>query len=130
MDEIKLHDIKTIVDVEENSLYYFSSSIVLGILILIIISILVYKWLKKRNAFSLKKENLALLNSLEFSDAKKCAYDFTSYGAIFRDDSEQNTKAYDELVQTLQEYKYKKNVQAFDAKIIERMKKYVEMCNA
>ena len=129
MNEIKLHDIKNIVDVHEYSIYYFIGSIILGLLITIFILYLAYIWYKKINAFSIKKEHLKLLNSLSLSDAKKSAYDITLYGSSFKNDSLQHTKAYDDLVDKLQEYKYKKDVKEFDAKTLEAIKLYVEICH-
>lgn len=129
MAEIKLHDIKGIVEVQEYSLYYLFGGVTLGILLLATLSYLIYLWYKKKNAFNQKKEYLEFLKALDLSDAKKSAYKITLYGASFKDDSSELLEAYENLVENLQEYKYKKDVDKLDAKILNDIKQYVEMCH-
>ncbi|MEA1982619.1 MAG: hypothetical protein U9N39_03650 [Campylobacterota bacterium] len=111
--DIPLHDIKPLIEIQEYSLYY---SVALGIVSTIILFSVLYlliKYLKNRNKFNIRAEHLSLLNAITYEDAKKDAYDITLYGATFKDDSQRHSNAYRALVDSLEEYKYRKNVDAF-----------------
>ncbi|HUH41922.1 MAG TPA: hypothetical protein VLZ29_02275 [Sulfurimonas sp.] len=125
--DIPLHDIKNIVDVEEYSLYYFLGASFFVLLLLIVVAYFLYKWLKKKDKFNLRKENYKALNNLDFSDAKKSAYDITAYGATFKDDSPRHHEMYLNLTNRLEVYKYKKEVGAFDDETIGYMELYKGM---
>lgn len=128
-DEIQLHDIKPIIDIQEYSLYYFLGLVGLGILLVVTGSYLFYLWLKKRNAFNIRKEHRKLLSSLDLSDAKKAAYAMTVYGATFKDDSSRHEQMYSNLIHNLELYKYKKAVENFDIQTIGYYELYKEMCD-
>ena len=108
--EIPLHDIKPLVEIQEYSLYYFSALVVLTILLIAGVIYLLVKYLKSRNAFNVRKEHFKLMNAIDFSDAKRDAYDMTFYGATFKDDSPKHLDAYETMRDKLEEYKYKKTV--------------------
>lgn len=112
--DIPLHDIKTIVDVQEYSLYYLLGSAFFALLVLLGLGYLIYVWYKRRNRFNLKKEHYRLLHTLDLSDAKNAAYAITLYGATFRDESPRHQEMYQNLISRLEVYKYKKSVAPFD----------------
>jgi len=125
--DIPLHDIKPLIEIQEYSMYYL---IVLCVVVFIAISGLLYlafHWFKNRNKFNLRKENLKLLNAVEFSDAKAAAYLITSLGITFREDSERHTRAYDDLVMRLEEYKYKKDVENLSDETLHYIEIYIGM---
>lgn len=114
--DIPLHDIKPLVQIQEYSMEYL---IVLSAVLLIVLLAIIYlfvRWLRQRKKFNIRKENLKLLKALDYSDTKNAAYKLTLYGSVFKDDSPRHAKAYQELFESLQEYKYKKDVQNFDKK--------------
>jgi len=115
--DIPLHDIKPLMEIEEYSLYYLIGASALGVFILFAIVYLLLKWFKNRNAFNLRKEHYKLFNAVDFSDAKRAAYDITFYGASFRDDSPRHSEMYKNLVDRLEPYKYKKSVDAIDKEV-------------
>jgi hypothetical protein len=125
--EIPLHDIKPIIEVQEYSLYYLIALIVVAIGLLLGVAYLVYKWLEKRNAFNIRKEHFKLINELDFKDTKKAAYAITVYGYTFKDDSPRHSEMYKNLVNRLDEYKYKKDVEAFDSEVMGYVELYKEM---
>ena len=125
--DIPLHDIKTIVDVQEYSFYYLLGVSAFAIVLTSIVIYLLYMWNKKRNAFNIKKEHLKLLNELDLSDTKHSAYAITVYGATFKDDSPRHVEMYKNITERLQEYKYKKHVDKFDSEVLGYIELYKGM---
>lgn len=125
--DIPLHDIKPIVDVQEYSFYYFLSVSLVAVLFLSALAYLIYLWIRRRNAFNIRKEHLRLLNSLDLNDTKQSAYAVTMYGATFKDDSPRHQEMYANLTSRLESYKYKKDVEKFDSEIIGYIRLYEGM---
>lgn len=125
--DIPLHDIKPIVDVQEYSLYYFLGVSALVVFLAGGVAYLIYMWLKKRNAFNIRKEHLKLLHSLDLNDTKQSAYAITNYGLTFRDDSPRHQEMYANITERLEVYKYKKEVDAFDAEMLGYIELYKGM---
>jgi hypothetical protein len=121
--DIPLHDIKPLLEVQEYSLYYFIVVSVVALVIFLGLLYLVLRWLKMRNAFNIRKEHYKLLNNIDFSDAKRSAYDVTFYGATFKDDSPRHNEMYKNLTQRLEQYKYKKDVEEME----DEVKSYIDL---
>lgn len=115
--DIPLHDIKPIVEIEEYSFYYFLGASLLVIVFIFAVAYILYKWLKKRNVYNVRKEHFKLLNGLNLDDTKQSAYDITHYGATFKNDSPRHTEMYENLIGRLERYKYKKEVDGFESEI-------------
>lgn len=116
--DIPLHDIKPLLEIEEYSLYYLLGVSALAAFIFIAVVYLILKWFKNRNRFNIRKEHYRLLNAVDFSDAKRAAYDITFYGSSFSDDSPRHTEMYKNLVSRLESYKYRKSVDSIDSEVI------------
>jgi len=116
--DIPLHDIKPLVDVEEYSLYYFLGTSFVVLIVLGLLSYLLYKYMKKRNAFNIRKEHFKLLNTLDLSNTKQSAYAITNYGLTFKDDSDRHKEMFNNITERLESYKYKKKVDSFDDETI------------
>ncbi len=114
-NEIPLHDIKPLIEIHEYSLYYFIGVSLLAAFILSGFLYLAYKWIKNRKKFNKRVEHYKLLNTIDYTNPKKAAYDLTLYGATFKNDSEHHLQAYENMIEKLEKYKYKKNVEDFDA---------------
>jgi hypothetical protein len=127
--DIPLHDIKPLLEIEEYSLYYFLGVSLLLLLLACGTLYLIYKYIKNKNRFNLKKEHLRLLNSIDLSDAKRAAYDITFYGSSFKDDSQRHHEMYENLVSRLQKYKYKKEVEPIDEETLGYIELYRGMCD-
>ena len=125
--DIPLHDIKPLIEVQEYSLYYLIVMSTIALLIFVGLLYLVMKWLKRRNAFNIRKEHYKLLNTIDFQDAKRSAYDVTYYGATFKDDSPRHTEMYKNLTQRLEQYKYKKDVDEMEDEVKAYINLYKEM---
>ena len=118
MPDIKLHDIKPIVDIQEYSFYYLLGASLFVLFIILGLIYLIYKWVKAKNAYNKRKESIKIINELNLNDTKNAAYMITSLGAIFKDDSQRHSEMYANIVQRLEGYKYKKEVDKFDSEVI------------
>ena len=116
--DIKIHDIKPIVDIQEYSFYYFLGISLVALLFVGAIAFLIYKYIKQKNSYNVKKEHLKIINELDFTNTKESAYAITLYGATFKDDSDRHKEMYKNIVDRLEVYKYKKDVEVFDKEIL------------
>jgi len=128
-DEIQLHDIKPIIDIQEYSLYYFLGVVGITLLLIFAVGYLLYIWFQKKNKFNIRKEHKEMLFSLNLQDTKKSAYAITLYGTTFKNDSTRHEESYHNLVSRLEPYKYKKAVEAFDKETLNYFELYKEMCD-
>ena len=122
--EIPLHDIKPLLAIQDYSLYYFIAIVTVVALILLGSGYLLYRYLKTKNRFNLRKEHLRLLNNIDLTQTKKAAYELTEYGATFEHDSPRHEKTYHDLLEHLQKYKYKKSVDDFDSETLRIIELY------
>ena len=96
--DIPLHDIKPIVDIQEYSFYYFLGISFVTLLFVGAITFLIYKYIKQKKAYNVKKEHLKIINELDFTNTKESAYAITLYGATFKDDSDRHKEMYKNIV--------------------------------
>lgn len=127
--EIKLHDIKPLVEIQEYSFYYFIALVGTIIILLVIVIYFLIKWYKNKNRFNVRQEHFKLLSEIDMQDSKLAAYAITFYGLTFKNDSEEHTLAYEKLQDTLQNYKYKKYVSNFDEETKKYLDTYLGMIN-
>jgi len=125
--DIPLHDIKTIVDVQEYSLYYFIGVVLLVFILLMTMGYLAYKWYVKRNAYNQRKEHFKLLHAIDLKNTKNAAYALSKYGATFKDDGERQIGMYANITARLEQYKYKKSVEPFDKETLGYIELYKGM---
>jgi len=126
-NEIPLHDIKPLIEIHEYSLYYLLGVSLLAALIVAGLLYLVYRWVKNKKKYNIRAEHYKLLNNIDYTNPKKAAYDLTFYGTTFKDDSERHQKAYEDMIEKLEKYKYKKDVKDFDADTLHVINLYKEM---
>ncbi len=125
--DVPIHDIKGIVEVQEYSLYYLLGTLVFTLILFGAVAYLLYKYIQKRNAYNQRKEHYKLLQEINLQDTKKAAYAITHYGYIFKDDGERHAGMYANIVERLEQYKYKKNVDAFDEETLGYIELYKGM---
>jgi len=128
--DIPLHDIKPLVEIQEYSMEYLIAINVVLIVILMAFIYIFFKWLQDKRKYNIRKEHLKLLNSLDINDTKNAAYKLTLYGATFKGDTPRHHKAFDELFDNLQKYKYKKDVDSFDDETLHFIEIYRGMLDA
>jgi hypothetical protein len=112
--DVKLHDIKPIVDVPDHSYMLFVLLIIVSVLLFLALLYLLYRYFKNHKKVNIRKEHYKILDSLDMKDSKKTAYMLTKYGATFSDDSNRHKQMYKNLTDRLAKYKYKKSVEEFD----------------
>ncbi|MDF1882924.1 hypothetical protein JHD49_03125 [Sulfurimonas sp. SAG-AH-194-C21] len=127
--DIPLHDIKPLIEIQEYSFYYFVSLVIAATIIVSVIIYLLYKYIKNKNSFNIRAEHLKLLKTVDLSQTKKAAYEITLYGASFELDSEQHKELYSSLVEELETYKYKKDVDSFSEETKHSIENYVGTLN-
>ncbi len=120
---IHLHDIKPLLEIPDYSFYYFLAIIVMVTILLFGILYLAYRWIKNRKKFNIRAEHYRLLKNVNYKNAKKAAYEITHYGETFKNDSPRHTRAYENMLEHLEQYKYKKDVEDFDSDTIH----YIEL---
>lgn len=110
----KLHDIKELEKIPDYSIFIFSFLIFFVILILLIILFFFIKFLKNRGKTP-KKQYFEILKNIDFNDSKKFAYTFTKYSRLIVS-NDREKKLATELIDELEKYKYKKDVEKIDEK--------------
>jgi len=124
---VAIHDIKPLMEVPDSS-FTFLMVILLVLLVLFSgVSYLLYRYFKKRKQINRRKENYKALESIDFSQPKRAAYDITEYGRLFASDSQRLYEAYQNLIEHLEPYKYKRKVDAIDEESRSYYKIYLEM---
>ncbi|MGA1932830.1 hypothetical protein ACH5BF_08940 [Arcobacter sp. YIC-464] len=124
-NEIKLHDIKELVVIPDNSIFIFSFLIFLGVILLLSIAIFIIKLLKNRKK-DLRKEYFEILENLDYNDSKKSAYIITKYVRVLAR-SQREIKIANELIEELSEYKYKKEVKDIDTNTKAKLSTFMDI---
>ena len=125
--DIPLHDIKPLMEVPDSSLTFTMIIVIMGAFILMGTLYIVYNYLRTYKSVNRRKEHFKALKKVNFSDPKTAAYSITRHGRIFADDSERLHEAFVHLSDKLEQYKYKKEVEAIDQESKSYYKIYLEM---
>lgn len=129
-NELKLHDIKPLVPIEDYSFYYFLGFSFVVVVLLAGVFYLLLKWLKERKKENLRKRHLEILRSIDLhKDPKKAAYMLTKYGATFKDDDIRHKEMYENMLNKLERYKYRKEVEPFDEETVGIIELYRDICD-
>jgi hypothetical protein len=123
MQDIELHDIKTIVEIPEYSFYYLLATVIGVSLVVVFIVYFLIRYIKNKNTYNKRIHHYKMLNLQNLAKTKEAAYAITLYGLTFRDDSPRHFEMYENLTKRLEPYKYKKQVDAFD----DEVKSYIEL---
>ncbi|OQR40761.1 hypothetical protein AS859_09730 [Aliarcobacter cryaerophilus] len=111
----KLNDIKELEKIPDNSLFIFSALILLGFIFLLILIFFITKLIKNRKK-NPRKIYFKILKNVNFSDSKKSAYTITKYSRLIVS-NEREKKLAIELIESLEKYKYKKEVENIDNEV-------------
>lgn len=111
----KLNDIKELGKIPDNSLFIFSALILLGFIFLLILIFFITKLIKNRKK-NPRKIYFKILKNVNFSDSKKSAYTITKYSRLIVS-NEREKKLAIELIESLEKYKYKKEVENIDNEV-------------
>jgi flagellar biosynthesis/type III secretory pathway M-ring protein FliF/YscJ len=118
MNELKIHDIKELVDIPDFSLYIYMLLWILGCLVFFILVFIIIKLFLNRKK-NKRKEYYKILKSVDLDNSKQAAYKITKYARLLSQSDREKKLCY-ELIEELETYKYKKEVEALssDFKII------------
>ena len=108
----------------------FTLFVILTVVVTALVSgglFLLYKFLKARKRINYRKIHYKTLKKVNFSEPKKAAYTITESGRFFAEDSERVYEAYENLVDRLEPYKYRKEVRTIDDETRSYYKIYLEM---
>ena len=108
----KLHDIKELENIPDNSIFIFSILVFAGIILILTIIFLFIKYFKNRKV-SDRKTYFNILKNIDFDDSKKAAYIITKYSRLIAN-NDREKKLANELIEDLEFFKYKKDVKNID----------------
>lgn len=108
----KLHDIKELENIPDNSIFIFSILVFAGIILILTIIFLFIKYFKNRKV-SDRKTYFNILKNIDFDDSKKAAYIITKYSRLIAN-NDREKKLANELIEELEFFKYRKNVKKID----------------
>ena len=108
--DIPIHDIRPLLEVNDNSLYILILFVIIAMAMLIGVIFLVRYFIRKKEQ-NQRIVQFKQLESIDFSNPKEAAYTISEYGRFFRDDSSRHVEVYDNLVTRLAQYKYRKKVE-------------------
>jgi len=119
-----LKDIKDLVEITDYSLYFLLLAIFFGATLIFAAIILIRKYLKSKNV---NHKYLALqeLKNLNPDNSKEFAYKVTKLGSLFIEDAK-NGHIYEELVSSLEKYKYKKISEPLKKEDIQKYRAFLE----
>lgn len=120
----KLNDIKELEKIPDNSIFIFALLVFLGFLVLLSIIFLIIKFFKNRKK-SPRKIYFEILKQIDFEDSKKSAYLITKYARLVAS-NEREKKLANELIDELEKYKYKKNVENINNEIKNKYSIFME----
>lgn len=128
MNELKIHDIKPLVEIPDYSFYLFITLIILSILLFVFLFFYLYKKIKNRKT-NPKKIYSKKLKEIDLSKSKKASYEITKYLNLLPKNEKQRVLA-NELIINLKQYKYKKETKEFNEETINLYKNFMESLNA
>ncbi len=124
MNELKIEDIKELVEIPDISLYFFILIIVMLSLMVITLFVLSYKIFKNRKKDQ-RKNYYTILKELDLTNTKDSAYTMTKYLRLLAQNEREN-KLIEELIIELEKYKYKKDVTAFKEETLSQFERVMD----
>lgn len=117
------NSIEPIIEINDLSFYYFIALILIGIVGIYFLVKLAFKIFKyKRDD---RKKSIESLRKLNWSQSKNTAYKITKYGRLIA--GERSEKLLDELIESLERYKYRKDEIEINNNIKNRLNIFLEV---
>ena len=113
MEELKLRDIKPLMEVDDYSIYFVWGATLVAIILLIVLAYYLYRFFKHQKEVNLRKIYIDRLKNVNLQEAKSAAYEIT-YCLHQIDIEEKNIAMAHNLIERLEKYKYKKDVHPLD----------------
>jgi hypothetical protein len=121
----KLHDIKPLVEIPDNSFFIFLALVIFGLILLISIAFVLIRFFKNRKK-SDRKRYFEILENIDFSNPKRSAYDITKYSRLLAR-NEREIRLCNDLIEDLEQYKYKKEVKDIDKSIQAKFSNFLDV---
>lgn len=123
MNELKIHDIKSLEVIPDISFYLFILSLLLIFLVIVALLFLAFKYFRKKE--NIRKIYYEELKNIDFTNSKESAYKLTKYMRKLAR-SEREIKISNEIIDDLYKYKYIKNIEKMDISIIHKYELFME----
>ena len=120
----KLNDIKELEKIPDNSFFIFLAIVFIVIVISLIILFSIIKFLKNKK-LNPRKQYYKILENIDFENPKNFAYTFTKYSRLLAI-NEREIKLSNEIIEELEKYKYKKEVENLDETIKVKYKIFMD----
>ncbi|HIP29168.1 MAG TPA: hypothetical protein EYG82_08345 [Sulfurovum sp.] len=124
----QLRDIKPLLEIPDNSYYIYWGLIIFISLLVLGIVFFVFKKLWENRKINLAKGYLEALKNIDWKDTKKSAYEATHYARLLATD-DRKKELFSQLEPMLEQYKYKKVVDALDADVEKQFNLYVQVAD-
>lgn len=124
----QLKDIKPLLEIPDNSYYIYWGLIIFAVLLAVGILFFVIKKLWDNRKINLAKGYLESIKTIDWADTKKSAYEATHYARLLATD-ERRKELFSQLEPMLEQYKYKKVVDAIDADTQNKFNLYVQVAD-
>ena len=124
----QLKDIKPLLEIPDSSYYIYWGLIIFATLLVVGILFFVAKKLWENRKINLAKGYLEALKKIDWMDTKKSAYDATHYARLLATD-ERKIELFSQLEPMLEQYKYKKVVDAIDQQTQNQFNLYVQVAD-
>jgi len=124
----QLRDIKPLLEIPDSSYTIYWGLIIFGSLLLLGILFFVGKKFWENRKINLEKGYLEVLKNIDWKDTKKSAYDATHYARLLATD-ERRKEIFSQLEPMLEQYKYKKVVDALDVDTHNKFNLYVQVAD-
>ncbi len=123
-NNLKINDIKSIVEVSDYSFYFFILLILSSLIICSLLIYFTYTKIKNKDV-NYQKIYIRNLKNIDTTKSKKAAYEITKYIQLVSK-NESQTKLANELILKLESYKYKKESKKFDKKTVNLYKSLMD----
>ncbi|MDD5716524.1 MAG: hypothetical protein PHW64_01875 [Sulfuricurvum sp.] len=126
MPDIPVNDIAPLVEVNDYSIYLLIGMVAaVGIVGVTSVFFGLKKWRGRR--LSERAQAYQMLKAVDLSDPKRAAYRISEIGRRFAYDNERTERAYQNLFERLEAYKYALNVQPIDEETLGYYRLYLEI---
>jgi hypothetical protein len=126
---IPLNDIAPLIEIRDYSLYYFIAVVVITVAVSLALFLVLLKQIRKQK-LNIRKERFNALSRIDFSNPKRAAYAISEQGRVFASDNERTAKAFHNLFERLEPYKYAQSVEMIDEETLGYYRLYLEIIDA
>ena len=124
----QLRDIKPLLEIPDSSYYIYLGLIILVSLLVVGVLFFVAKKFWDNRKVNLAKGYLVAIKKIDWNDTKKSAYQATHYARLLATDKRRK-ELFSQLEPMLEQYKYKKEVEALDQDTQNKFNLYVQVAD-